>query len=456
MSRITIIDPSSTEFNRGSFCYAAYLISNGLREFGHDVDLIEAFCAEEMDGIDTKADHYIVTLWSYPQIETALLLHRILPYSMGKDNVYFAGYSPLIDHLGLPHVRQKLGYDPLTNPLFLTKAMERYPTYYGEYKRLLLSDCDMHLKSKETHEKVYPLFTSYGCPNGCSFCPSTLNCERSRTVLPIGMVCDMLDECYERGIRFIHFTDEDFFFSPSRAHKILDHMAGRGFHTIALAASGNFMNFISTYGVESFICLEDAGMEVVEIGFETADEEIAKDMGNAKSIGHCFKLAEYKPELATANVGIFWLVQSLFPGENLKSLNRTGQFMRTHGYNMDEVVGRLRTNGTKGGLGQFFQWYHGLPIYTSLRENGLVLTERPIRLIPSYVPNSFLNSRIERINIENLDSAKPWLDLYNVENVLGSIRKGDTIGSYIIDQPYCRQIHNVIKLLVLARMGVIE
>lgn len=450
--KINIIDTTSTEFNRGSFCYAPYLCYNGLKERGYDVHLFETVRPEDLDTIP-DADIQVVTLWSYPQIESAFLFAHFLPFTYGKDNVYFVGYRPLIEELGLRYIDKVLAIDPMQDVDFLKKAMFSYPKYYQDFKRLLLSDCDMHLQSLEKGEKVYPLFTTYGCPNGCSFCPSTVNCGRKRIQLSEEQTVSLLLDCSIRGIKYIHLTDEDFFFNIERAFSILTAISGLGFHLIALGSAKKVKNFIDKYGTD---VIRQSGLEVIEIGFESASETMSHSMGAGKSLTDCEALAEMQHTLPCR---IFWLVMTFFPGETIHTLNETGRFMQKYGFNENEVVGRLRTNGTKGGLGQFFQVYTGTPM-EGLEENGRQLTARPIRLIPSYIPDSFVGSKINRIHLEKLAEAEPWLRLYNV---LGEVTLEDLtncertfIDDFFIGCSINKRIRRAIYFAILARMEVIE
>lgn len=450
--KINIIDPVSTEFNRGSFCYAPYLAYNAFSEAGEDVVIYETFRPEDVDLL-RKADINLVCLWSYPQIETATLLSQILPFEYGKDNVYFIGYTPLIHHLGLRHVEDLLNFDPLQDESFLFTAMLAYPEYFKDFNRLLLSDCDMHLQDKQSDAIVHPLFTTYGCPNGCAFCPSTENCGRWRFVLPIEDTLNLLEHCLAINVNHIHFTDEDFFFDIDRLHEILTWMKGKGFRCIALGSSEKVLAYIEKYSANDF---KEAGLEVIEIGFESAAENISEDMGAGKSAAACLRLAKMQHQLP---VHIFWLVQTFFPGETIKSLNTTGKFMREYGFDIHQVVGRLRTNGTKGGLGQFFQPYHGLRIRKKIAD-GVFLTDRPIRLIPSFLPNSFLDSVIEKVHPDRLNESVLWLRLYNnppIEKEFFESIKGKSLRELIMIHPdRTTQLKKAIIYAILARMEVIE
>lgn len=459
--QIIIIDPSSTEFNRGSFCYAPYILYCGLKTLGNDVLLYETFRPEDLDQIeaaidDEKPDAIIVTLWSYPQIETSVLLAEFIPYMKGVK-VHFMGYNPLIKHLGLPSIKEVIGEDPFESTAFLEMALANYPTYFKDFDRLLLSDCDMHLAIKETGQTVYPLFTTFGCPNGCAFCPATVNCGRKRTELSFNFVYEMFYKCSYQGIRYIHLMDEDFFANIDRANGILQFLKGKGFCLNALSSSSQLVRYINKYGVQT---IEDAGLEIIEIGLETADEDVAKNMGAAKNRDKCEQLLHL---VKGTSINLFWLVMTFFPGETIGSLNRTGDFMRAHGYETHEVVPRLRTNGTKGGLGQFFQPYHGTPIYEGLREQGVFLTERPIRLLPSYLPSSFVNDVIKEVHIERLPMAKPWLKMYNLTNkewVIHDLNMAPapvSIGKVLsTHQTKYQMMRTAMFLAILARWRVIE
>jgi len=446
--KINIIDPSSTEFNRGSFCYAPYLCYNFLAPT-NDVTLYESFQPEDLDLI-TDAAVQIVCLWSYPQIETATLLAQMLPFMYGKNNVFFVGYTPLIKQLGLPHIELTLGFDPLQDENSLKTAMLMYPVYYSHFKRLLLSDCDMHLKHLDKDEKVYPLFTSYGCPNGCAFCPSTTNCGKRRIELPLKDVFNMLIMCTKQEIKNIHFTDEDFFYDIDRAREILLYLNGKEMHLIALGSSDKVLAFIDKYGVD---IIKNAGLEIIEIGFESGDAKVSQSMGQGKDLDDCENLAAIQHMLPFK---IFWLLLTFFPGETIKSLNKTGEFMLENGFEMEEVVGRLRTNGTKGGLGQFFQRYEGTSIDNAANKKGMTLTERPIRLVPSYLPHSFLESVITEYSPNLLESAFPYLNLYNVTLPTKDIEIGMTVGDYIYGESTYVKTQMAITFAILARFGIIK
>lgn len=421
---VLIIDPASTEFNRGSFCYLPYILYSCLKEMDVNVKLIENFTIAEIDNLPS-ADTILISLWSYPQIESCLVLNRFL------YEPKFFGYYPLIDHLKLPK-KEILNHQ-------IELGIASYPNYYKDFKYLLLSDCDMHLAKYDGI--VYPLFTSYGCPKNCSFCPSSINCNRTRIELDVIDVINKLSDCRKQGITNIHFTDEDFFLNIDRAALILESQRGMDMKFIALGSVGAVQKFIDKHGEYLLVA---SGMKIIEIGFETGDSELAKTM-HKPPVSAYEKLAE-----SCKVVDIFWLALTFFPGETIKTLNETGKFFHKYGKNIDELYGRIATNGTEGGLGQFMQLYHGVKNFNKIVKNGKVLTTRPMRLIPSYIPHSFTESIIKKIDFKLKNTTK-WMDLYLKKSYNPPILMiNESIGRHVD----C--IDDYIYLAICARLGIIK
>lgn len=385
-----IIDPASTEFNRGSFCYLPYILYCSLKSAGFTVKLIEDFTVATIDDLP-EANSILIGLWSYPQIEACLVLNRFL-----EGEISFFGYTPLISKFRLPL------YTPSNDTIL--DGISNYPEYYDDFKYLLLSDCDMHLSKYSGI--VYPLFSSYGCPRSCSFCPSSVNCNRTRISLSSNRVMSLLESCREQGVRNIHFTDEDFFYDTARAAEILKAQVGEGMNFIALGSVNKVIEFIEVFGQE---LLNESGVRLIEVGFETADSELSASMHKPK-----LSTYEYLSSICT-KVDIFWLTLTFFPGETIGTLNKTGEFLKKHGHVLSDLYGRVATNSTEGGLGQFFQLYDGVSGYDDLLSEGILLTERPMRLIPSFIPFSFLNSEIKEFR-EIRQEELTWFNLYKVSH----------------------------------------
>lgn len=440
---ICIIDPASTEFNRGSFCYLPYILYSALRKEGIKVCIIENFTLAHLDDLP-PAKEYLVALWSYPQLDIALGLKRFI-----TEPIKFFGYYPLILKELLP-----VHYVDETHIL---NGIASYPQYFDEFEYILLSDCDMHLADYEG--QVYPMFTSYGCPNGCSFCPTTANttCDDKKFIKRISIgtpwIAQMLMDMVEEERYCIHFTDEDFFFDVERAFEICCLLAqiGEGkFQLIALASAQKMFRFFDKYGKEyGNKVLREAGFKLLEIGFETADPVIAHSMGKP-SVDICRELN------SQCDVPILWLTLSYYPGETYASIWATGRFLDSYGFKPDELYGRIQTNGTVGGLGQFFQPYHGTAGFEDILSKGIMLSDRPVRLVPSFLPNSLLDDVFEFTNIVPPDFMF-WFKLYNLPQNISNIGfSGQTMRQLIEEYKDVYRAEDIaIYLSLCARLGVI-
>lgn len=420
---IAMLDLASPEVNRGSFCYLSYLLYSAFTSVQYNqiksVKLWEEFRVGDLDGIMDElkdADFVLVGLWSYPQIDGALLLNRFL-----KGKCYFYGYYPLIDALGLKKIQYTEEY--------LEEGMFLYPQKVcnNVFQYDLLSDCDKHIKdgAKRTasgiSDKMVPFFTSYGCPLGCTFCSATVNCEKKRIVLPVEDV-DVILKLFRKNHRLaVHFTDEDFFFDTKRAVSILLNASSidPNFEFIALGGMNTvnqFCDYVAGRPQEEQERIWHV-LRLIEIGLETVDPTLAKAMGKGGRSGQLrANLVQRK-----CRCPVLWLTVTFYPGETINTLNATGAFLYKNGMEPNRMEERIVTNGTEGGLGQFFQYYEGAGLTMQEYENsGVVLSGRPMRLIPSFVPHSFLLSKFN-VDLEAWDGRATdleyWLSVYGVENI---------------------------------------
>lgn len=448
---VIFIDPTSPETNRGSYCYLSYLLASAT-----GCDLYEEFRVADLESVESYVrgfDHILVALWSYPQIETCLMLNHLL-----KGRCRFYGYYPLIEKMGLTPAYY-------TEDLIL-KGMKKYPAYYSEFKHLLLSDCDLHLKEEgKERMTVYPMFTSYGCPMGCTFCSATKN-QKKRIVLPMDEVIENLYYMHNTKKYGIHFTDEDFFFNTERAFNILLKATNfsEEFKFIALGgieSVAKFTAFMQTVSqpVQDRIW---KSLHLIEIGLETASWEQEKAMGKHRASATHYDI-DYILEYCPSK--ILWLTMTFAPGETISSIAKTGRFLRTNGLNPAELEDRIVSNGTEGGLGQFFQYYDGTYDRFNLLMGGVELTDRPMRLLPSYIPSSFLCCRFIVNTSAFHDRRKEleyWTGVYNVEEHISFFSHCTTqeylVGDAVLSNEfvYMRSASRAIFLAICARLGIIE
>ena len=425
---VVMLDLASPEVNRGSFCYLTYILYSAFMSKEcpqiKAVTLHEEFRVGDLDGIMediNSADTVLVGLWSYPQIDAALLLNRFL-----KGKCYFYGYYPLIAQLGLNQMQYTDEH--------LLLGIESYPQQLCQntFEYDLLSDCDKHIKdtAKRTEsgiaDKMVPFFTSYGCPMGCKFCSATVNCGKRVLYSSITSVLENLQLLNQHGRTSIHFTDEDFFLKPQRAATILlrAYNTNPNFEFIALGGMGTvaaFCQFVRDNFTEAGQHKIWSVLKLIEIGLETVDPAVALAMGKQgrSSAENAISVK------SMVRCPVLWLTVTFFPGETIGSLNATGAFLKEHGFNPADLVERIVTNGTEGGLGQFFQYYEGAGLtMKEYEDSGVVLSQRPMRLIPSFIPHSFLQSPFI-VDLEQWDARYDelvqWLDVYGIGELSESL-----------------------------------
>lgn len=420
-----VIDPFSSEPVRGSFCFKPYLLFSYLTGIGLRGAILEGY----VDGAIPKAEKYYIGCWSYPQIEACIELNERL------EGALFVGYKPILDYAGL---------SPIQNVCDAT-SMVKFGEHIarGTFEKILEYDCDMHMK-EFGDDVAHPFFTSYGCNRGCSFCPAYVCSGGLRMVMSVDETIRIIEVMSKRGIRAVHFTDEDLFFNIDRAYELLTRLEKNDMIFLCLSSGKKLIDFVERYGTD---IIDDAGLKVIEVGLETADPEQQKLM-NKMQVNTCEKLGEI---FLKTTAKIFWLTMTFFPGETIKSINRSGEFLRLYGHDLELVNDRIASNSTVGGLGQFFQLYHGTKKYSEYVGQGLEITKRPIRLSPSYIPYSFSNSKFRFVGIVD-DEYKRYFSLYGLtQDVPLEIIAGGIVGDIVDDD-----ISILIKIAILARLGIVE
>lgn len=455
---IIIADLASPEVNRGSFCYTPYLLYSAFNGINQNAYLYENVTIDEVDVLNEclDSDQLLVSLWSYPQIDLALAFHRLC-----NKKMYFFGYEPLIKKLGLPLFR--------LDKKIIVDGMKYYPYRLAEnrFRHVLLSDCDLHLRSEQSKNecaKAYPMFTSYGCPRGCVFCSASKNTRHQRYILPLDDVYDGIMELVNAGVSAIHFTDEDFFYDPVRAKQILSfcHTLKSDMQIIALAHAHSFLKFYNMVELDNDKH-EVSCLKLVEIGLETADDACAHNLNKARSL--C--TGDWRTIAENDICKVLFLTMTFYPGDNVNSMRKTGQFLKQYGLNVNALCPRIATNGTMAGLGQFYQYYDGCGDCDTIKKEGMILTDRPMRLLPSYLPNSFIDIPVhpDLNSICLLCDLEYWADINGIEkNIPGFLwqyinhpaRPYTVIRDVIQQFPYVQQADIAKTFAVMARLGMIR
>ncbi len=431
MYDFVIIDPHSPEKVRSSFYWLPYLLYSSLVGNGHTVKLLEDF--RLIDTIPT-GKRYLINISSTYQEDFG----KTFFFLTGKEFECF-GYRPFI---------RRQGYKLFEySDKMLRLGMLECPKHMYKFKSILWSDGDGHLKRHAG--RAYPLFTSFGCRNNCSFCPVWVTCGRKLISLDLHECKRLLHTCVDREIAFIHFADEDFFSDVDRAFMILRLCAKKYLRFIVLGSIDSVSAFISKYGKQ---ILEDAGVKIIELGLETVSDTLLTDMKKKRN------LPPEELHARLSGIDLFWLTLTFFPGETVRTLNETGNFLSTFGFKLEELYERIQTNSTRGGLGQFFTPYFGTPAYSLAKKDGVFLMDNSFRLVPSYLPESFLNCdfHVERPRHYSDDI---WFALYGLRYNEYSLNDA-SVRAFISVEDGIRNFFAIQKkavyLALCARLGIIK
>lgn len=114
---------------------------------------------------------------------------------------------------------------------------------------------------------------------------------------------------------------------------------------------------------------------------------------------------------------------------------------------------RIKTNGTYGGLGQFFQLYPGTRDYEVAKNSGKQISMRPTRLLPSFVPNTLLSCMIKKERGWCIEDEE-WLNLFGVPPVC--FLDGESVRNVFFRHKEVLPAYKiVIAVCLAARLGVI-
>lgn len=425
-----IIQPSTYERNLGGICYMPYWVYSFYRSGNIPVEIHEDVTVREMDSIlqsYNKSDFFIIDLSSYPQIDLALIFYKEL--CKKQYLCQFVGYKPLIEKYNLPYITENVD---------LLKGCFNSIFYLEETKFGLLSDCDNHLKQIGETKKVVPLFLSVGCKRACPFCYCT------GTNYPYGFmdkeqIKKVIDYCESKKYN-IHFCDENFYYHDE-IEFIIEYLKTKHIKYIALTDSLILSHIVEGKFYFTEKDLLESGNILNEIGLEVVEESALKKAQNIKP-------------LLNSKLKLFWLTMTFLPDDTIKNQNKTGQFLKKYGYKYDELLERIRTNSTVGGLGQFYQIYDGLKGSESCRKSGVELTERATRLSPSYIGDTYLSEIPKRNSHINEEDFK-WFELYGINEgqvteVFYSIDGKENVRRISKMQP-----DNLIIIAILARLNII-
>jgi radical SAM superfamily enzyme YgiQ (UPF0313 family) len=168
---------------------------------------------------------------------------------------------------------------------------------------------------------VVSMQASTGCPFNCAFC-NFIKDRRMNRIRPLDRIVSEMKAVSRRGASHVWFVDDNFRLGKRDLGTVCRRLIEEGI-------SLNWMTFIRADALvgEDLRLLKEAGCQEVQLGLESADPAILKQM-NKKASPQLFTDVLTRLRAAGIHCSCYFIFG--FPGETPRSAQRTRAFIQTH------------------------------------------------------------------------------------------------------------------------------
>lgn len=172
---------------------------------------------------------------------------------------------------------------------------------------------------RERPYRAISFFSSFGCPEPCSFCCSPLVTNRRWVALPAKTVVDRLEKLKRRHhFDVVRFQDANFGVNPKRVREFCEELISRKLD----------VHWNATIEVETILkcddetldLMRDSGCHMMWVGAETATEEMQTYIRKNIGEGHTIRAME-RMWRRGIKIGLFWIIG--YPEETEESMRAT-------------------------------------------------------------------------------------------------------------------------------------
>ena len=167
---------------------------------------------------------------------------------------------------------------------------------------------------------VVPMQASNGCPYNCAFCNFTKD-RRLTWVKPIEHIAAEMQAVQDRGARYVWFVDDNFRLGKGDLEAVCRRLIDQGLTL-------KWMTFVraSTLDRVDADLLRQAGCIEVQLGLESADSQVLKNM-NKKTSPELYRRVLKKLLGSGINCSCYFIFG--FPGETEQSAQNTRDFIKS-------------------------------------------------------------------------------------------------------------------------------
>ncbi|MFH1435464.1 MAG: radical SAM protein [Pseudomonadota bacterium] len=161
--------------------------------------------------------------------------------------------------------------------------------------------------------------TSRGCPYGCSFCSHTAFWGRKMRYRSPVSVVDEVAGLAGKGVRILYFCDSTFTMNRRHVKGILEEIRDRGFTPPVIA----FETHVERVDRDMVRLLSQAGVGIVALGVESADEGVLARTGGKGRDGYVRRVFEIHDWLKEEGISMYASLVVGLPGESMRSFEAT-------------------------------------------------------------------------------------------------------------------------------------
>lgn len=173
-------------------------------------------------------------------------------------------------------------------------------------------------------ERVFPLYSTLGCPYNCSFCSSPRlyrDIPKKYELIPPEEVADHIEFLVTRyQATYIYFIDDDSFVELSHVASIIDTIEKRGLK-VKLGFRGARIDEIARMDAGYLAMLVKAGTDILHIGAESGSQRMLDLMGKNLKVQEIIEVNRKLAQQPQIKAAYNWIIG--LPGETLEDLTAT-------------------------------------------------------------------------------------------------------------------------------------